>query len=669
MSRGAHAATHPVRPRLKTPSPILIITFTLLSFSSIFVSAQENAAQSLLKFKSSLANSDPALANWKPNVPPCPPQGSQGNWLGVLCYNGYVWGLQLENMNLQGQIDVDSLINLQYLRGLSFMNNRFEGQMPDWRKLGALKSLYLSNNRFSGQIGDDAFRGMTSLKKVHLANNRFTGHIPSSVESPKLIELRLENNQFTGGIPAISSESLQAFNVSNNQLEGPIPAPLAKLDPSSFAGNRALCGQPLGSVCGPPVGPPDDLDPSLRPPSSPSPAGSNTPSTPNDTSPNSNKSRTTIIVLSVFLALSLIILLALMYRQSRKTPTPQLGRPITSSSYKESNKGAGPPSETMVSGAAVPKKPDQNQPGKLSFVNDDRQKFDLQDLMRASAEVLGSGNFGASYKAVLVDGEALVVKRFKQMNSVAREDFHEHMRRIGRLKHPNLLPLVAYLYRKEEKLLVFDYVYNGSLSTHLHGKHSEEQSGLSWPNRLKIVKGVAKGLVHLYNELPSLTVAHGHLKSSNVLLDKDFNPLLMDYTLVPVVNPSQVHQILVAYKSPEYAQTGRTSKKTDVWCLGILILEILTGKFVAKYLGQGSTPYGPDLAGWINGIVEDGTQAFDKEMKAENNCGSEMEKLLQIGKSCCLEDVEERWDLEKAAREIEQVQESSLSSTDHLGGF
>lgn len=89
--------------------------------------------------------------------------------------------------------------------------------------------------------------------------------------------------------------------------------------------------------------------------------------------------------------------------------------------------------------------------------------------MRASAEVLGSGNFGASYKAVLVDGEALVVKRFKQMNNIEKEDFHEHMRRIGRLKHTNLLPLVAYLYRKEEKLLVFDFVSNGSLATHLHG--------------------------------------------------------------------------------------------------------------------------------------------------------------------------------------------------------
>ncbi|KAK6153520.1 hypothetical protein DH2020_013159 [Rehmannia glutinosa] len=305
----------------------------------------------------------------------------------------------------------------------------------------------------------------------------------------------------------------------------------------------------------------------------------------------------------------------------------------------------------------------QQQAGKLSFVRDDRQKFDLQDLMRASAEVLGSGNFGASYKAVLVDGEALVVKRFKQMNNVAKEDFHEHMRRLGRLKHPNLLPLVAYLYRKEEKLLVFDFVHNGSLATHLHGKRSAEQPGLSWANRLKIIKGVAKGLTYLYSELPTLTVPHGHLKSSNVLIDNNFNPLLMDYTLAPVVNPSQVHEILVAYKSPEYAQKGSICKKTDVWCLGVLILETLTGKLVAKYLAQGCGQYGSDLAGWISAIVGEATtnitQVFDKEIEiSTDSCRVEMEKLLQIGIACCQEDLDKRLDLEEALKQIEQVQES-----------
>lgn len=107
---------------------------------------------------------------------------------------------------------------------------------------------------------------------------------------------------------------------------------------------------------------------------------------------------------------------------------------------------------------------------KLSFVRDDKGDFDLGDLLKASAEILGSGCFGSSYKAVLPSGSMMVVKRFKQMNNVSKDEFQEHMRRLGRLSHPNLLPLVAYYYRKEEKLLVADFVDRGSLTLLLHGK-------------------------------------------------------------------------------------------------------------------------------------------------------------------------------------------------------
>jgi hypothetical protein len=116
----------------------------------------------------------------------------------------------------------------------------------------------------------------------------------------------------------------------------------------------------------------------------------------------------------------------------------------------------------------------KGEPPKLSFVRDDREKFDLPDLLKASAEILGSGCFGSSYKAALNSGTMMVVKRFKQMNNVGREEFQEHMRRLGRLKHSNLLPLVAYYYRKEEKLLITDFVEKGSLAVHLHGMFSAQ---------------------------------------------------------------------------------------------------------------------------------------------------------------------------------------------------
>jgi hypothetical protein len=107
---------------------------------------------------------------------------------------------------------------------------------------------------------------------------------------------------------------------------------------------------------------------------------------------------------------------------------------------------------------------------RLSFVREEvSEQFDLQDLLRASAEILGSGCYSSSYKAALLTGPTVVVKRFKQMNNVDRQEFREHMRRLGRLNHPNILPLLAYYYKRDEKLFITDFVRNGSLAIRLHG--------------------------------------------------------------------------------------------------------------------------------------------------------------------------------------------------------
>lgn len=125
---------------------------------------------------------------------------------------------------------------------------------------------------------------------------------------------------------------------------------------------------------------------------------------------------------------------------------------------------------SVARGAGAARKVEQ---GRLTFVRDDRGRFfELQDLLKATAEVLGTANLGVCYCATLTTGHSVVVKRFKEMNRVGREDFEEHMRRLGRLSHPNLLPLVAYYYRKEEKLLIHDYVPNRSLANLLHGEYS-----------------------------------------------------------------------------------------------------------------------------------------------------------------------------------------------------
>lgn len=212
------------------------IALILLSLQ-IVNSSCKLESEILLDFKQPLKsnNNGGILSSWNSSVPPC--SGDKENWDGVICQNGTVWGLKLENMGLSGAIDVESLNDLPGLRTISLMNNNFEGTIPALNKLGELKTVYLSNNKFSGNIEANAFEGMHSLKKVHLENNQFTGPIPSSLTTlPKLMELSLDGNQFEGQIPDFKLGVLRFLNVSNNRLQGPIPASFSQMNASSFSG-------------------------------------------------------------------------------------------------------------------------------------------------------------------------------------------------------------------------------------------------------------------------------------------------------------------------------------------------------------------------------------------------------------------------------------------------
>ncbi|CAI0376267.1 unnamed protein product [Linum tenue] len=603
------------------PLPSLIITLIILTTSStcFFPLALADEAEVLLTFKKSLSN-PAALQTWNATVsPPCNRDSS--DWAGLRCTDGAVEKLILDNMGLVGIIDVDSLSQLPKLRTFSAMGNNFDGPIPPFSKL-SLKNLYLSGNKFSGEIPADAFKGMASLKDLYLGSNRFVGPLPGSlVGLNKLSELGLEGNQFSGSIPDLQ-QPLTAFNVSGNDLAGPIPGNLA------------------------------------------------------DRFNQKSKTKTILIIAAIIAVVAILgAILACTFirgRGSRREGRAQFND--TRNLKKFGAAGKMGPKMKAHDDHHHPYHSAQLEPmaatgggggrrgesGKLRFVRSDRETFDLQELLRSSAEVLGSGNFGSSYKAVLTEGPAMVVKRFRHMNNVGKEEFYEHMKRLGNLSHPNLLPLVAFYYRKEEKLLVSDFVDNGSLASHLHGKRRPGEPGLPWPTRLKIIKGVAKGLGYLYKELSDLPLPHGHLKSSNVLVDHTFQPMLTDYALSPVVNRDQAQGVMVAYKSPEFIQTDRTTRKTDVWSLGILILELLTGKFPANYLRQGKgAAANADLAAWVNSVVrEEWTgEVFDKDMKGTKNGEGEMLKLLKIGMCCCEWNVERRWDLREALSKIEELKE------------
>lgn len=194
------------------------------------------------------------------------------------------------------------------------------------------------------------------------------------------------------------------------------------------------------------------------------------------------------------------------------------------------------------------------------------------------------------------------------------------------------------------------------------GNQALGQPCLDWATRLKIIKGVGKGLVYLYSELPSLIAAHGHLKSSNILLDENFEPLLTDYGLIPVINQEHAEELMAAYKSPEYAQQGRITKKTDVWELGMIILETLTGKFPARFLQKGKGNDEEDLAGWVKSVPEEqwGNVVFDKQLATPNG---QMLKMLKIGVGCCHGDVDKRWDLKEAVKRIQEIKDKDIPAS------
>ncbi|GAB2276131.1 actin-regulating kinase prk1 [Dionaea muscipula] len=628
---------------------ILILTMNISITPTYGESSSD--AQSLLQLKQSMVDDSKALSSWNTTSPPC--FGNQNNWVGIICSRGgRVYGIRLEKMRLSGKIDVDSLLGLPHLRTISLLNNDFGGPMPqEINKLKGLRAMYLSYNSFQGKIDANAFAGMKRLKKVHLAHNQFSGQIPDSLaELNKLVELRLEGNRFEGTIPDFKQASFKQLDLSNNQLEGPIPDSLAKINPTAFAGNKALCGAPLDQCTPLPVK------------EQPSPDSSEPPWTSNNSKPI-----LPIIIAALVVSVVAVVLLAILIIMQKKSPQNESGDPHAPPAVPK-QVAAVRDMEHSDEGSCRSTSSTRNKgdAGKLCFIREDRGRFDLPDLLKASAEILGSGCFGSSYKANLIGASMVVVKRFKQMNNVGREDFQEHMRRLGRLDHPNLLPVVAYYYRKEEKLLVSDFVEKGSLAVHLHGNHSRGQPTLDWPTRLKVVKGVARGLAYLYKELPSLIAPHGHLKSSNVLLNESFEPMLNDYGLVPLINQESAQELMVAYKSPEYIANSRINKKTDVWSLGILIIETITGDFPASYLQRGTDQV--DLTKWVDTVVGGGGggadggatgKVFDKDMGtiAIKNSEGEMQKLLKIGLACCESDVEKRMDIKEACERIEEVRE------------
>lgn len=217
--------------------------------------------------------------------------------------------------------------------------------------------------------------------------------------------------------------------------------------------------------------------------------------------------------------------------------------------------------------------------------------------------VIGEGGYGIVYRGVLPDLTVVAIKNLLNKKGQAEKEFKVEVEAIGRVRHKNLVGLLGYCAEGPKRMLVYEYMDNGNLEQWLHGEIGPI-SRLTWDVRMKIAIGTAKGLAHLHEGLEP-KVVHRDIKSSNILLDKQWNPKVSDFGLAKLLCPgsnfvSTRVMGTFGYVAPEYASTGLLNESSDIYSFGVLLMEIISGRSPVDY----RRPSGEvNLVEWFRAMV------------------------------------------------------------------
>ncbi|KAI9200029.1 hypothetical protein LWI28_001690 [Acer negundo] len=598
----------------------LLNIFLLISSSLVFAAHHSpNAvnfslpsdAKALIAFKSKADLRNHLLFSPKTSLYFC-------QWQGVICYEQRVVRLVLENLDLGGIFTPNSLIDLDQLRVLSLQNNSLTGPVPDLSRLVNLKTLFLDHNFFTGNF-PLSILSLHRLKTIDLSYNNLTGPIPKWLASiDRLYSLRLDVNRFNGSIPPLNQSSLRIFNVSVNNLTGAIPVTpiLSRFGISSFLFNNPdLCGEIIHKECHP--SPPFfGTGPTKAAPPPVIDLGQSAEVHGVElTQPGPKKHNRIAVIIGfssgIVVLIGSIVCFAMAVKNKKQKSNKGSTAVITSNDAAAAAEAAAiiqleqenelEEKVKRMQGMQVAKS------GNLIFCAGEAHLYTLDQLMRASAESLGKGTLGSTYKAVLDHRLIVCVKRLDAAKLAGTSS------------------------------------------------RSTRAKPLHWTSCLKIAEDVAQGLSYIHQ---AWRLVHGNLKSSNVLLGPDFEACLADYCLAALSNSPPIvddHDPTnnLAYKAPETRDGSQQStSKSDVYSFGVLLLELLTGKPASQH---DLTLEADEMLQWVKSTREDDAAEDDR-----------LAMLLEVAMACILTSPEQRPTMWQVLKMLQEIKEAVLMEDGEL---
>ncbi|KAL8099854.1 protein STRUBBELIG-RECEPTOR FAMILY 8-like [Apium graveolens] len=544
------------------------------------------------------------------------------SWMGITCQTSAIVSIQISGLGLSGSmgymlsglgslkiLDVsDNRIHesIPYqlppnLTKFNIANNNFSGNLPySIASLLSLSYLNTSSNSLGQSVGD-IFANLTDLLTLDLSHNNLSGNLPTSFSSlSNLLVLHLQNNQLTGSLHVLDGLPLTDLNVANNNFSGSITQKISSISNFIYDGN--LFDE------SPAYPPPRPLRRSRH--NKGDSSGSHASWGSDGQSCNSfkgNKNRLTIgpILGTVLGSLVVVVLAAAalfagICKKKRKDNTtknsfgniPLIPERVNNKGHEQRTK----PTPTTLDLRSLTMEnlmchKMQGNNGSVNIVKSPviATSYNISTLQGATnsfsqENLVGEGTLGRVYRGKFHNGKVMAIKKIENaaLSLQDEDNFLEAISHMSRLRHPNITLLTGYCTEHGQRLLVHDYIGNGSLQDMLY-LSDDRSKVLTWNVRIKLALGVARALEYLHEVcLPS--VVHRNLKSANILLDQELNPYLSDCGLAALL-PNTERQVSSAqmvgsfgYSAPEFALSGIYTVKSDVYSFGVLMLELLTGR-------------------------------------------------------------------------------------------